>query len=287
MSTVSMSVSDWIKVRDNPIQRDTERHAAKAKHLLTPLPIHAITFAAKLPNGDLVKLDGHTRALLWKRNQVKHPPKVEVNVIQVDDLEGAKALYRTLDSKEALEGFADKVSGGYRLMKFEPKSGLLKSGNITVALRLAWRGLMGLGDHPGRNVDIYQAIEEFIPELSIIDSLELRQGDINGALLAAMMLTYRKYGDKVLAFWRAYAADAGTKMDGEMDAIQALRECVLSRKKLYGGSATEDMCGRGLRAVEKWLCDESLRAYPKPISISNYAERKPATFQLIKKSKAA
>ena len=70
MPTIRMSVDEWIKVKANPRQRDTEKHAAKAKHLLTPSPDHAHVSAARLPNETLVKLDGHTRALLWKRGTV-------------------------------------------------------------------------------------------------------------------------------------------------------------------------------------------------------------------------
>ncbi len=77
MATVKkMLVEDWIKVTPNPIQRDTEKHAAKAKHLLTPHPTHSVVHAAELPNGKLIKLDGHTRALIWKRKDVVPPVQV-------------------------------------------------------------------------------------------------------------------------------------------------------------------------------------------------------------------
>ena len=134
----TMSVSQWIAVPDCPIQRDTERHASKAKHLLKPLDIHAVTFAAELPDGSLVKLDGHTRALLWKRNQVRHPPEVRVNVIPVKNIAEANVLYGTLDSKDALETASDKISGGFHAIEFQPKSGLLIAGGLANALRLCW-----------------------------------------------------------------------------------------------------------------------------------------------------
>ncbi len=287
MSTIQMSVSDWIKVRDNPIQRDTERHAAKAKHLLTPLPIHAITFAAKLPNGELVKLDGHTRALLWKRNQVRHPHKVIVNIIDVESVDEARALYKTLDAKEAVETASDKVTGGYNLIQFSPESSLLGTGNLTTAFRLAWRGLTGLTLDQINRTDIYDIIREFTPELAILDTFGLKSGDVKAAIVGAFFLTYRKHGDKVLPFWRAFFGNAGVKHAGKMDAVQALTELCLSRKKNYGGSASIDLCSRALRAVEKWFADEMMAGYPSPMEISNYAERKSATFQLTKAKKAA
>jgi hypothetical protein len=286
MSMMRMSVSDWIKVRDNPIQRDTERHAQQAKHLLTPLPIHAIVFAAKLPNGDLVKLDGHTRALLWKRNQVKHPPHVDVNVIQVDSVQEAQDLYKTLDSKDAVETASDKVTGGLSLIKLEPQSSLVATGNLTTALRLAWRGLTGISQFDSKH-DIYEIVQEFTPELTMLDAFGLKVGDVKASMIGAFLLTYRKHGDKILPFWRAFFGNAGIKRDGKMDAVQALTECCLSRKKNYGGSASIDLCSRSLRAAEKWLADEWLTNYPNPMEVSNYAAPKKAVFSLVKKGARA
>lgn len=285
MSTVTMSVSDWIKVRDNPIQRDTERHAAKAKHLLTPLPIHAITFAAKLPSGELVKLDGHTRALLWKRNLVRHPHKVTVNVLDAESIEDAVNMYKTLDAKEALESASDKVTGGYRLTQFEPQSSLLATANITYGLRLAFRGLANIGDHEARTMDIYPMVEEFAPELAGLDSFMLRPGDVNTAIIAAFLLTTRKHGDAVGSFWRGFFGDGGTRADGKMDGIQALKELGLyrSKRKMFGGSAALDYLSRALTAVEKWLAKEDLKDFPRPMQFAGYAAHSRPASRLIKR----
>ena len=101
MTVRKMTVAEWIKVEDNPIQRDTEHHAAKAKHLLTPLPSHAFVFACELPNGKLIKLDGHTRALLWQRGQVWTSLKAKSGMKAGREMDGVQACLELLIAARA------------------------------------------------------------------------------------------------------------------------------------------------------------------------------------------
>lgn len=288
MSFRKMLVTDWIAVKDNPIQRDTERHASKARHLLTPHPTHSFVYAAELPNGKLIKLDGHTRALMWKRKDVPAPMQVQVGVIPVKDLSEAEKLYKDFDSREALETQRDKVSGAFNRHNFEPQSGLLQAGNLTYALRLSYGVLHGMtikGASSGPNsvgqngakreqkhkVDVYAMIDEFSYELHALDAFGLGQGQISSGVAAAFILSYRRHGHKVTAFWTGVFGGRGTKSDGQMDGIQAVCELILIRKgKYYGGSAAADMCARALGALDKWLKDEFLYRAPSPLDTTAY-----------------
>lgn len=49
-------------------------------------------FAAALPGGRLIKLDGHTRAFLWASGQLQKPPCVYVRVYLAANMEEAKEL---------------------------------------------------------------------------------------------------------------------------------------------------------------------------------------------------
>lgn len=300
MQVKRLKVSDWIRITDNPIQRDTEKHAAKAKHLLKPLPIHAIVYAAQLPDEpkdwayeNLVKLDGHTRALLWKRNQVLHPPEVICNVIHVKDMEEAKMLYQTLDSKEALETVSDKVSGAFHEHNFVAQSSLLKAGYISSALRVAWAVMhdetfyRGGGNLNGvtSTFDIYKAIAEFSTELFALDGFNLKNGAAGAGIMGAFVLTYRRHGQKILPFWRAVFSNAGEKTGGKMDAVQALNELVLQRKgRGTGGTGVYDMTARAVMAAEKWLADEYLSMIPRPYELTGYIDLKRPAVKLIKKA---
>lgn len=269
MASITMSPAEWIAVDDNPIQRDTERHAARADHLKTFHPTHAHVSAAKLPSGRLVKLDGHTRALMWKRGDV-HPPKaVEVTVYSVKSLDDAKEFYKTFDNKRALETATDMVSGAFRALGFEPQSGLLSAGSISSSLRLAWRVVHGWAkdDQP---TDIYEAINEFAAEILALDELGFRKGRFPLGAIAAFLITYRKHDNKVIAFWRALAEGAGQKTGRGMDGVQAVHELMLSSRGAHGGSVQSDLCAKVVTGVEKFLDDETINSYLRATDLATY-----------------
>lgn len=289
--TKKMLVEDWIKVEDNPIQRDTEKHAAKAKHLMTPHPSHAFVFAAELPSGKLIKLDGHTRALMWKRKDVEAPVQVQVGIIPVKDKAEAEQLYKDFDSREALETQRDKVYGAFGKHNFDPVSSLLQTGSITAALRIAWAVLQGAtvsrgtGGSPLNRVDVYVMIDEFSYELHALDGFKLGTGQAPSAVIAAFLISYRKYGHKLTPFWRGVFGNTGSKIGSEMDAVQAIHELILKRRGSYGGSAMGDMCARCLMGVEKWLADETLSQIPRPLDTLGYlAGHERPNERLIKKN---
>lgn len=290
MTTRKMTVAEWIKVQDNPIQRDTERHAAKAKHLKTPLPTHQFVFACELPNGKLVKLDGHTRALLWERGQVPSPGNVIVAIVPAKDLAHAEELYKTFDSRDALETMRDKVSGAFHRFGFEPQSGLLSGGSITTALRVAYSVFSGETVHTGgggkkNKADIYVMINQFSPELLALDGLGLGSGQMSAGVVAAFLLSFRKYGHKVTPFWVGVVGNKGSKLEGEMDAIQAVTEMILAKRGHYGGSYNADICARCLTGVDKWLTDAPMFRMPKPMDTMGYLDDAPPVMErLIKKA---
>lgn len=253
----------------------------------------------------MTKLDGHTRALMWKRGQIPSPVILEVNVIEVKDKAQIEELYKTFDSREALETMRDKVSGAFKRYGFEPESGLLVGGSLTSALRMAYSvlsrlrvssaqgGAKGPSDGIGgptksqkpMRTDVYQMINEFSYELAALDGFGLGSGQASAGIVAAFMLSYRKYGHKITPFWTGVFGNAGSKIDGQMDAIQALNELVLTRRGRYGGTAAIDLCSRALMAVEKWLKDEMLHTIPRPLDTADYlvGHEKPAE-RLIKKA---
>lgn len=274
-----MTVEDWISVEDNPIQRDTEAHAAKAKHLKKPHETHAYVYAAELPSGKLIKLDGHTRALLWKRKEVEAPKKLFVAVIPVKDRTAAAAVYKNFDSREAMETMRDKVFGAFRRHGFEPKSSLLKYGGLTSALRIAYRVLKdrrsagaanGLTQSEAAKADIYAIIDEFSLELHALDAFGLGQGRLSAGVIAAFLLSHRKYADEILPFWVSVIANKGSKIDGQMDAVQAVCEMIMARRGNQSGAAAYELAGRCLTAVEKWRRDAYLFRIPAPLDLGAY-----------------
>lgn len=265
MTTLEMPTSSWYAVEDNPRQRDTVAHAAKAKHLLTPSIEHSYVHAARLPGGKLVKLDGHTRAYLWQTEKVPAPKTLHVSLYDVPDLAAAKELYTHFDSDKAVERGHDKVSGALREQNINATSGLLRSGRISNALRVARRAL-GFA----RRQDVYRTTEIFAGSLKHLDTLMLAKNTLSTGMVAAILLTVYKHGEKALPFWRAVIAGAGTKIDGEMDGIQAACEVNLFAKGRYGETYNTDICQRAVAAYEKWSENQTVRQLPRKVNLRKY-----------------
>lgn len=292
-----LMVEDWIAVEDNPIQRDTERHAAKAKHLKVFHLTHSVVHAAELPSGQLIKLDGHTRALLWRRKEIPAPTQVTVICYMVKDRAEAEQMYKDFDSRAALETTQDKVSGAYGKQNFEPASDLLKSGNIVTAMRLAYGILLGgsvktfgagggaerATDRKDRRspkqlataaVDEYGLINEWTYELHMLDGFGLRKGLVTSGVIGAFLVSARKYGHKVTPFWTGVFGNGGSRSGGSMDGVQAVHEMILAAKGMKGAANsrmhTADLAARCLNALEKWLKDEWLVTTPRPMDTLGY-----------------
>lgn len=282
-----MLVSDWIKVRPNPIQRDTEKHALKAKHLRVPHPTHSVVHMAELPNGDAYKLDGHTRALLWSRKEIEAPMQVTAVVYPVKTMAEVEQLYQDFDSRDALETTADKVSGAYNKHNFDPQSPLLQYGSIVQALRLAQGVLLGgsvktsAASGSGNRTTprqkevskatVYSMINEWSYELHALDGFGLRQGQITAGIIGAFLISFRRYGHDVTRFWTGVFANQGNKLGSEMDGIEAVSQLIaISKGKGWSKMKTADMAARSLMAVEKWRKDELMGRMPSPLDTTAY-----------------
>lgn len=289
VSKLQMTPKEWAKVKDNPIQRDTEKHAAKARHLEDFSPTHAVVYAAKLPSGDLVKLDGHTRSYMWSKKQITAPDTIEVIVFPVASMGEAEALYKTFDAKEAMETVQDKVSGGLHAIKLDPNSGLLQRGSIGTALKVAWaihKNLPNSTRLKQSGYDLYRAIRDFVPELAFLDRLGIGPTRVTSAVVAAIIVSYRRHGDAVEPFWTGVFSDGGRKANGRMDGIQAVNELILSKRTGgWGGSATYAYTARILMAVEKWINNETLGTAPRALDLIGYTDGKDAKYSLISKER--
>ena len=245
-----MSVSEWITVPDNPRQRDTERHLRKAKHLLTPQPTHSRVSMAMDPKGNRWKLDGHTRSLAWQRQMVTPPTVLLVDIYKVRDKDAAANLYKLFDNKDAVETAADQVTGAYRETGFIPVSKLLSRNVLANAVRFA----DGLARGNRRatapsEADVYTIIASWLDELKKLDAMHVKPQRFPGPIVTASLMTFRKHGDSAREFWRLYSEDAGEKISGGMDPVEALSRFMLENR-VVGGPI--EMVGKALAAFEAW-----------------------------------
>ena len=273
-----MTPEQWIKVPNNPRQRDTERHLSRAKHLLTESQTHNHVQMAICANGDRYKLDGHTRALLWTRTPDLAPEAVYVTCFYVHDREAAMELYTHFDAKESLETPQDNVSGAYNQINWFPSSSFLSRGAITNALRLAEGLVLGLTSSGGassttRNMSVYELVKNWKEELQKLDTIGPIKGRWNAPLLVSALITIRRRGEISLEFWRLYNTDSGTKLDNEMDGVEALSRLMTAMKaKRTSDSDISYYVSRIISTFESWRRNKtySIGSAPKQTNLVEY-----------------
>ena len=216
MSTIKMSVTDWIKVDDNPRQRDTVSHARKAvrNHLAEGSPTHAVVFAARL--GDhIYKLDGHTRAYLWSSGELELPKtKLTVHVFDCDSIKEVSELYTHFDNQSAVEAARDRLTGACREHGLLLQSSLLRKYSFVVALQCA----LNSGNRIKQGE--YAMVGAFREELQELDSWDL--GNMHTSLIALALVLIANKEDKAKQFFQAVDKDAGLKTEEGQDGVHAL-----------------------------------------------------------------
>jgi hypothetical protein len=217
-----LTAPEWISIKENPRQRDTETRAARAKHLRELHPAHCMVNMARLPNGDSYKLDGHTRAHLWAKGAPEGPATIYATVWECANIGQVKDLYGTFDSKAAVETVGDQVFGAVRDERCAFESELLGSNRFAGIMRVATDLLF---DHAySRDQTIYQLLEYWLPELRLLDECNPSRRRFHTGVGAAALVTLRRFGPNAQDFWKSFAKGGGVKMNGERDGVQALEE---------------------------------------------------------------
>ena len=204
----TLSIQDWIDMTDCPIQRDTRRHARYAKkyHLANSSITHRFVSAVKLSTMNMMfKLDGHTRAYLWDSGDLDPSfDDVIVTVYQVDTFDEMKELYTHFDNARAAETSKDKLTGIFKLHKFDPCSDLLRNGGVVSACRY----LYAIGNREAsRRIDVYKAVTPFIPLLKEMDKQDFKRYKIRPSLFLILILTAIVDGNNAYPFWHDFQDD--------------------------------------------------------------------------------
>jgi len=252
LHTISMTPEAWHAIPDNPRQRDTVERAKRSTHLHKLHPSHVKMNMAKLPDGSLFKLDGHTRAFLWHEQRVPAPSELSVDVWYCENLDQVRHLYTTFDSTKAAEQMQDKVFGGQRDLGISFESPLFRRPRWGSAV-LSAEALLGNKWVPSD--DIYVCLIKWRKELALLDQCAPTQQRFPRAVITAALLTFRKYGKSVQDFWADYASGSGTKLDGLTDPVQAFEERLLRMRASHGWagwSALYEIVGVAISAVERW-----------------------------------
>jgi hypothetical protein len=272
VENIKMTVAQWAEVLDNPRQRNTVAHAAKAsrKHLKTASQAQARVSAARLPGGDLVKLDGHTRSLLWSTEKLRPPSAVHVDVYAVKSMEEAKELYTHFDGTGPTENAPDRLFGAFREAGIQPESGLLTSCMHTSALR-------NLGE---RDSTIYQTVKAWKRELQLLDGVGAGNRALGAGMFMGALCALRARGDRAIPFISAVVRDAGVRDDQGSDGVDAIVRHAKDRKGRGGGEVEiKDTAGRFITAFEGWLSGRRFRQVVRPTDFAAYLESRSQNFR--------
>ena len=167
----TMSVDDWLQVRDHPRHRDTAAHAmaahwqsAKAASGVARTKLAQVT--AALYDNTLYKVEGHTRAYLWQKGELRPPEMIHATIFKVHSLDELNEVYGLHDVQSAARTTTDVIFGAYRENKLKLSSPRLRDGRIADALNLALRGATRDNQPSGyRPLDLYKAVAVFPVEL--------------------------------------------------------------------------------------------------------------------------
>jgi hypothetical protein len=274
-SIAVMPVDEFFAILDNPRQRDTVRHAKKAQkaHLKEPAEIHKHVDVAVLPDGDMVKLDGHTRAYLWQLGRLESPPFVVVKLRAAKDMAEAMEMYLEYDNPEQGETVSDKAGSAAGAGGLPLDSALLRSAKYISALCLAKNGNIDSRATAGDGV--YRLFAHFREELISLDSINPKGEKFVGGVMAAALITISRHGKRALGFWDLYNRDMGTKDGRDKDAVQMLTEMVYMRriqKTLSSRHNVVDTCSKAIAACEKWLKGETYSGGIKGVDVMAYVK---------------
>jgi hypothetical protein len=254
----TMTIAEWIDVPTNPAQR---HHAGRrAAHLDRLEPAHLTVSAAELPDGSLVKLDGHTRAYKWQKAPGLFPPQqiLNVQVFPVDGIQGAIDLYRRFDSKEAVETSADEIASALRLAALDPADA--RKIPLSTALNVV-SGSRTSRDHQAGTVKAFRTeIQEIYRRAASLKAHKIKSG-----MLGAVILALRHHPKEIRLLLDALDDPTAPriKTNGKRNVLYALEE----RLKLPGRSMDQDEAAEHLLGILYVVhCDgiDAQRAvYPK------------------------
>jgi hypothetical protein len=283
--TIEMDLGEWIGVPRNPRQRDEIVRIEKGNvaHLLTPDPMHSVVAMAVLPDGSRYKLDGHTRTAVWRLGKVEAPPTLSVDVYECADYGAVLQLYDRFDNSLVAETGTDRVTGAYNQAGISPKSSMLKSGEISTAIRELFHYIHRTSPKKETKNDVINdGILLFADEIKLLDEINPTRARFPGGIVMGALLTLAGEPDTAVEFWTEYAIDNGKKSDGRMDPVQALGENVAREKRRGSRARNTQLLATAVAAVGAYRDDKTyavehgIKAKSKDL-LRKYAEQVMAT----------
>jgi hypothetical protein len=265
-ATLKMPLAKWLAIPDAPVQRDTERHWQKAKPYLCKLrEAHYTVHMAVTADGNMYKLDGHTRSHGWANGLTDTVPDyVTVVIHYVKDEDAVIEEYYTFDNSGQVKDAADQLYSAFKQFNIPYSSSFFRGcKGIVAAMKEALWEIGRLYDIPGapanlRRTSVATCVEYFQEQLRALDGINPTKARFSGPPTAAFIMAHFKYTElkkhvpDVIEFFRRHQNDAGVKNGKTHDAVYEMTK-IMAKKG--GGGAThrhERLC-RILGCVERFV----------------------------------
>lgn len=262
--TVEMPTSAWIALAPHPLHRNVEKHATRDQWKLAKRAQGAVAESLRWLigaefEGEVYKLDGHTRAYLWTHSRLPVPATVFATIYRCKTRDEFLELYASFETQPNTGRQQDRVSAALREIGLELRSRRLRHGAFADVLSLAWRGKTRGIDSTGRkyeDFDVRQAIAAFAPELRALDSIGPTPEVFYTGVCAAALLALAADANTI-EFFRDVADPVVSRRDEPpYTPVQAVRreiELLKQKKKsARDRNAQEILCAVVLGAVELW-----------------------------------
>ena len=210
-----LEMQTWIKQRDEQQRVDK----GKTNHMNELKDVHLVIALGILTQDDVDKdgneykagavfiLDSMTRKFVWTNYKLDRlPQRLSAHVYKRESLEKLQFVYDCHDSPDACETNGEALTGGYRLLGFNPISPRFIDGQIGTPLNFASMWTYGAplyGSNKGkdglipeenqtrtsksREASLLQ-LQHFLPELEYLDKFDLKKSNgIDSPLLCALL----------------------------------------------------------------------------------------------------
>lgn len=256
LTWVVMPWTMFHELPDCPYQRNTAAHAKKASHLVDPSPFHA-QVAASLLNGELSKLDAHSRDYLQSLGKLKKPGALMCAVVHCKTREEIRKFYDQFDNLSAAEKANEKLFGLFRSQGITQASPFMREGAYKSALQV---GIFG-EPKPRTPDSILLHSQEILPVVDelMLDAKKSFKATVAGAVISAAMKLVKENRTDKLASLREFVKRISTKSysdgfnTGAWDAADVLLvEMAIKRNRggMSGQAATYQL---SLGALHLWL----------------------------------
>lgn len=257
-----MTVASFHSLNAYKGQRRTEKHAALIEIDLKHASVETLDQVAVIHYWDdrpVERVDGNSRDYLWDRSLIPIPSNLKVTDWWVDNEQEAREVYNQYNSDRSKKTARDESFSAMRLRGYTPKSAEFRDSTLKTPLMMAEgyrQGVVSL-----RNYSIYEALGEWISEVSQVDEMMASGKGAkrkHSAVLAAAFMSLRVHGDAIKPFWQTWFS-AGWEGNSINSPNNRLYNLMLQKPKGTSGStAVNDT----LKCI-LWLAENYLKFGPK------------------------